>query len=276
MASRSLIVATTALAVAIPVATAVATGGRAPIGHGGATCVPGPKADCAGVSVRPTTNLRGRNFTGANLSNVDFHDVDLRNANLSKATLTRANLSGTKLDGANLSGAKILGAKITNVSAVGANWEGATIGRAKLLAKRGAGQSSNQTAYANTTFSGNHCGGNFSNASIQGTTFTGDYSQATCGRAATFHNSGVVWSTLSGANLNGVDLSDTGLQGSLFVGTQLLGANLQNAVGAGTNFNGAVFGTNQWGATTNYAGTDLTHSTCPNGKPGQFVNGPCA
>lgn len=225
---------------------------------------------CMGVSA-PNAQLRGKNLRGVNLTGANLRGADLRRANLSGAILTRVNLAGAKLDGANFSKARILGATLTGVSAVRTNWKGAIFGRATRPGKR----ANSGATYVDTTLSGNHCGGNFSAATLTNVTASGDFSYASCGTAATFQNSTQRSNAFSQANLTGVNLSYVVVNNNLYLSTALTGTNWHETTGSGSNFTSATFGTDSQGYGNNFSGIYMTRCTCPNGQIGNFDNGPC-
>lgn len=72
-------------------------------------------------------DLRGADLQGADLSKVNLTGTDLRGSNFSRTYLSRANLTRANLGGADLRGADLRGVTLTQVRAIAANFEGATL-----------------------------------------------------------------------------------------------------------------------------------------------------
>lgn len=260
------------LAVAAPLAGS-ALAAPATVGNG--VCTPRAKADCTGLKA-PGVNLRGKNLKGMNLTRADLRKADLRNANLSGAILTRANLAGAKLDGANFSGAKILSARITGVSAVRTNWSRAKFGPAPAGRKGPTGSAPMASSYNGGSMSGNQCGANFMNADIENVVFSGDYSAATCGKAATFALAQIYMSDFTGVNFQSVNANAIIILTD-FTNAQMQGTDFYQAGGSGLILSGVQFGTDPTTskATVYPQVTVFPNSVCPNNRQGTFESTGC-
>jgi len=250
---------------------------------------------CMGVSA-PNAQLRGKNLRGANLTGANLRGADLRRANLSGAILTRvnlagarlnganlsgarlirANLAGAKLDGANFSGAKILSARITGVSAVRTNWSRAKFGPAPAGRKGPPGSAPMASSYNGGSMSGNQCGANFMNADIENVVFSGDYSAATCGKAATFALAQIYMSDFTGVNFQSVNANAIIILTD-FTNAQMQGTDFYQAGGSGLILSGVQFGTDQTTSkvTVYPQVTVFPNSVCPNNRQGTFESTGC-
>ncbi len=148
------------------------------------------------------------NLRGADLAHVDLKGVDFNRANLYGADLTGANLSEADLSGANLYSANLNDVDLTR----------ANLARANL------------------------CGASLEGANLWGAALTRVVAKGVTGRPVALPDRWAVvdkclvgpGSFLSGANLNGVDLTKANLKGvkladADLTGAKLLGADLEDA-----------------------------------------------
>ncbi len=160
-----------------------------------------------GYLVGATAHLGGANLTGGDISNMNLAGLNLKSANLTDATVSGTDLSGGSLWMAKLTGADLANATVTNVNLqqavlTGANLSGVDLSTATLLAARSGGISA---ADAPAVLPPNW-------------KFIGGY---LVGRYADLGNA-----NLTGADLSGMDLAYTTMNGANFADTDLAGAKM--------------------------------------------------
>lgn len=184
------------------------------------------------------------NLAGKSLRNLDFSHVDF-----SGADLHAANLFGTKLDGANLKGANLTGANLNLSWLIHADFTGANLTDASLVApvvaEGLAAKPGEIPIFKDANLSGARVQARFTAGDLRGTKFVGADLSAhlknqSMGLMHTeMGSANLAGADLSKANLGHIDMTFANLRGVDFTDADLTRADLSGADATGASFAGA-------------------------------------
>ena len=200
-------------------------------------------------------DAKGANFAGANMSGSIFKGVGLSNANLTGADLSLADLSGLNLSytiikdvdlsTTNITGANFYRSVLSNSNLTGADFSGSNISEADLT---GADLTNAKLQKASLLGSilayanltgADFSGSNLSNADLTGADLTNANLSETNLIKADMSNAIIKDVNFSNANMKGINLSENNLLGIYLANSILSGANFTGADLSGSNLSNA-------------------------------------
>jgi uncharacterized protein YjbI with pentapeptide repeats len=219
-------------------------------------------------------DLSGANLVGADLTGAVFQEANLSGADLSLSNLATANLMHSNLTGANLSQAMLTDADLTFVDFSDADLKQADLSGSDLSASNITAQQLRVArnvqgiTLRNCDFSSQDLSGvnftdadlsgcNLNQANLRGARLNGTILQDANLSGAILIGSSITaeqlrqLDTLAGADLFGLNFSDSDLSGLDFTGVNLSDANLSDSNLSGTIFQGAIL------RRTNLAGSTI-------------------
>ena len=196
-------------------------------------------------------NLSGANLSGANLGAANLSDANLSGANLTKASLHRATLENTDLSKADLSNAYLRDAEIADINLQGAVMKGVNLSRTNLASVnfQGADLTGANLSGANLVLVRtpglnyrSDITSAFSAFFVFGVSSSGNACDRTSYAFTSAEKQGIrlTFADLSGAKLQGANLSQALLAYSNLSGADLRGADLKGAVLVCSNLDKAV------------------------------------
>jgi uncharacterized protein YjbI with pentapeptide repeats len=193
---------------------------------------------CPRVSSTGGQNLKGADLANCNLAGYSLKGDNLQGANLMFADLQNVNFQGANLQNANLASAFTMGANFQ-----GANMAGADVSSASSI------MTGTFTITATGTVDGQSRSGTAS-LTVYGDDFSGADFQGVNLSNANFANDLATNANFQGANLRASNLSGGDFQGSNFQGVNMKDSNMSNGDFNSCNFQGAnTQGANITGAT---------------------------
>ena len=211
-------------------------------------------------------DAKGANFAGANMSGSIFKGVGLSNANLTGADLSLADLSGLNLSytiikdvdlsTTNITGANFYRSVLSNSNLTGADFSGSNISEADLTGADLTNAKLQQVSLLGSILAyanltgADFSGSNLSNADLTGADLTNANLSETNLIKADMSNAIIKDVNFSNANMKGINLSEN----------NLLGIYLANSILSGANFTGADL------SGSNLSNADLTGADLTNAK----------
>ncbi|MEK0343276.1 MAG: pentapeptide repeat-containing protein [Nitrosopumilus sp.] len=239
-------------------------------------------------------DAKGANFAGANMSGSIFKGVGLSNANLTGADLSLADLSGLNLSytiikdvdlsTTNITGANFYRSVLSNSNLTGADFSGSNISEADLTGAdltnaklQKASLLGSILAYANLT-GADFSGSNISEADLTGADLTNAKLQQVSLLGSILAYANLTGADFSGSNLSNADLTGADLTNANLSETNLIKADMSNAIIKDVNFSNAnmkginlsennllgIYLANSILSGANFTGADLSGSNLSN------------
>ena len=200
-------------------------------------------------------DAKGANFAGANMSGSIFKGVGLSNANLTGADLSLADLSGLNLSytiikdvdlsTTNITGANFYRSVLSNSNLTGADFSGSNISEADLTGADLTNAKLQQVSLLGSILAyanltgADLSGSNLSNADLTGADLTNANLSETNLIKADISNAIIKDVNFSNANMKGINLSENNLLGIYLANSILSGANFTGADLSGSNLSNA-------------------------------------